>query len=105
MGRLSLRATGFAATLAAAAVGDAAAQCVMCGLSAEAADPESASRTLAGAILVLLLPTLGLLAGALALLWKYRGGERATVRGHRPETTPTTRLRSANIAAGLRDRT
>ena len=54
--------------------GDAAAQCVMCSLTAEAVDAEGASRTLATAILVLLLPTLGLLGGALALLWKYRGG-------------------------------
>jgi hypothetical protein len=55
----------------------AAAQCVMCGIAAEAADPETASRTLATAILVLLLPALGVLAGVGLLLWRYRGDRTA----------------------------
>lgn len=61
----------------AAGGGHAAAQCVMCGIAAEAANPEAASRTLATAILVLLLPALGVLAGVAVLLWRYRGDRTA----------------------------
>lgn len=53
---------------------EVAAQCAMCGQAAQhAADPETASRTFATAILILLIPTLALLAGAGILLWKFRG--------------------------------
>ena len=72
MTRLRIAATVLAVGLVGSAR-DAAAQCVMCGLAAEAADPAEGSRTLATAILVLLLPTLGILAGVGTLLWKFRG--------------------------------
>ena len=58
------------------AVGDARGQCAMCSANAQAAgDPEEVSRTLAAAIGVLFLPTLGLLGGAGLLLWKYRDAD------------------------------
>lgn len=55
-----------------AAATDAAAQCVMCGTTADAAEGSSA---LAGAILVLLLPALTLLGGVGFLLWRFRGAD------------------------------
>ena len=72
MTRLGTAAMVLAVSLAGSAR-DAAAQCVMCGTTAEAAGPDEGSRTLATAILVLLLPTLGILAGVGVLLWKFRG--------------------------------
>ena len=61
-----------------AAASTAAAQCVMCGRSAEYAGgaPGKAYATLATASMLLLLPALSLLAGAGALLWKYRKAPR-----------------------------
>ena len=51
----------------------AQAQCVMCRLSAEnAADPATVARTLTLAILVLLIPTAGLLGGVAYLVYRWR---------------------------------
>ena len=70
----------------AASSGDAAAQCAMCGQSAEAAaEPEVVSRTFATAILILLVPTILMLGGAGLLLWKFRdGGPRRPAAAHAP---------------------
>ena len=67
-----------AATALVAAAGPAAAQCVMCGKSAEYAGgaPGKAYATLATASLILLAPAVSLLCGAGALLWKYRKAPR-----------------------------
>ena len=76
----SFRFTALACAVAAICVsaGSAVAQCVMCGRSAEYAGggPDKAYATLATASLILLLPALSLLAGAGALLWKYRKAPR-----------------------------
>jgi len=70
----------------AASSGDAAAQCAMCGQSAEAAaEPEVVSRTFATAIMILLVPTVLMLGGAGLLLWKFRdGGPRRPAAAHAP---------------------
>lgn len=66
------------ATALCAAVGPAAAQCAMCGKTAEYAGgaPGKAYATLATASMILLLPAVSLLCGAGALLWKYRKAPR-----------------------------
>jgi F0F1-type ATP synthase membrane subunit c/vacuolar-type H+-ATPase subunit K len=69
----------WAAALAAVAAGgaaEAAAQCALCGVNADAADPSAGNRTLASAILVLLLPAVALFGGAFLVLWRYRGESR-----------------------------
>ncbi len=49
------------------------AQCAMCGLSAEAAaDPETVSRTFNAAVLVLLVPVVGVFAVVARVTWKAR---------------------------------
>ena len=80
------------------AVPDAAAQCALCGQAAAAAgDPETVSRTFATAILVLLVPTLAVLAGTGLLLWRFRdggpglGGDAARSRGDAPRRTVADR--------------
>ena len=52
----------------------AAGQCAMCSAVAEGAgDPERVAKTLNTAILVMMVPTLGLLGAFGTLLWRYRG--------------------------------
>ena len=67
-----------AAVTALCAAAPAAAQCVMCGRSAEYAGgaPGKAYATLATASMILLVPAVSLLCGAGALLWKYRKAPR-----------------------------
>ena len=49
------------------------AQCAMCSISAEAAaDPETVSRTFSAAVLVLLVPLVGVLAVIAFVTWKAR---------------------------------
>jgi len=51
----------------------AVAQCPMCKLAAEnAGDPLAVQRTFSTAILILMVPVVGLTAGMAALLWKHR---------------------------------
>jgi len=51
----------------------ALAQCPMCKLAAEnAGDPLAVQRTFSTAILILMVPVVGLTAGMAALLWKHR---------------------------------
>ncbi len=64
----------------------AAAQCAMCGLSAaHAGDPETVSRTLRSAILVLLIPVQFLLGAIAIMTWKARHWDGAHL-----EADPTT---------------
>jgi hypothetical protein len=79
-----------------ASSGDAAAQCAMCGLSAEAAaEPEAVSRTFATAILILLVPTTLMLGGAGLLLWKFRdGGPHRPSAAHAPDAPRRDRGRT-----------
>jgi hypothetical protein len=77
---------------------EAVAQCALCGQTAQyAADPETASRTFATAILILLIPTLALLAGAGILLWKFRGSGGNAFRDEadleQPHPGPASHLR------------
>ena len=49
------------------------AQCPMCKLAAEnAGDPQAVQRTFATAILILMVPVVGLTGGMALLFWKYR---------------------------------
>ncbi len=55
------------------AVTPAAAQCAMCGLSAQqAADPGTVNRTFGAAVLVLIVPVLGMLGALAGVTWKAR---------------------------------
>jgi nitrate reductase NapE component len=59
--------------LACLAIPDARAQCSMCAANAEAsAEGRSATWTFLQAVGFLLVPTVGLLGGAGALLWRFR---------------------------------
>ena len=77
MDRMRSLRTSLGPILGAAVIGLAPAlaeaQCVMCSLAAEnAGDPGEASRTLITGVLVLLVPTMGLLGGLSYLVWKSR---------------------------------
>ena len=68
------RASSAAAFLLLMAPALSEAQCVMCGKNAEYAggEPGRAYATLAAAALVLLVPTLSVVAGFAAYVWKHR---------------------------------
>ena len=72
--------------------GLAIAQCPMCGKAAEyaGATPGEANRTLAMAVVVLLVPTFAIMGGMAALLWKHRrvqGGMELDSRPDPPDSS------------------
>lgn len=61
------------------------AQCVMCGLSAEqASDPDTVNRTFNAAVLVLLVPLLGMIGALAAVTWKMRHWDGAVMQDDDP---------------------
>ena len=77
----------FAAAALLLAAAPAAAQCAMCGLSAEqAGDPETVARTFNLAILVLLVPVIGLVGALAGVTWKMRNWDGAILE---PDEVPS----------------
>ena len=76
------RALGTSVLLVLTAVGEAAAQCVMCGqAAASAGEPEQVAATFNTAILLMLIPVALLLAAAGLLLWRFRHDHGGGYRG------------------------